>query len=122
ERGWMGRDEARERVRASLEFFAERAHHEHGWFYHWMHWRTGERMWRSEISSIDTTLLLGGVLTARRYFRAGREVVRLATESYEGVAFQWMVNRRPHLLSHGWGPQDGVPEHHWGQCSAQIML
>src|SRR5262245_59936984 len=52
ERGWMGRDEARERVRASLEFFAERAHHERGWFYHWMHWRTGERMWRSEISSI----------------------------------------------------------------------
>src|SRR5215475_11359269 len=70
ERGWMGRDEAIERVRASLEFFAERAHHERGWFYHWMHWRTGERMWRSEISSIDTTLLLGGVLTARRYFRA----------------------------------------------------
>src|SRR5262245_5503592 len=32
ERGWMRRDEVRDRVRASLEFFAERAHQEHGWF------------------------------------------------------------------------------------------
>src|SRR5262245_27849305 len=101
ERGWTGRDEARERVRASLEFFAERAHHEHGWFYHWMNWRTGERMWRSEISSIDTTLLLGGVLTARQYFRGDREIVRLATKIFERVDFQWMLDGHPYLLSHG---------------------
>jgi len=122
ERGWMGRDEARERVRASLEFFAERAHHEHGWFYHWMHWRTGERMWRSEISSIDTTLLLGGVLTARRYFRADREIVRLATKIYERVDFQWMLNGHPHLLSHGWRPEDGFIKHRWENYSEQMML
>lgn len=122
ERGWMGRDEARARVRASLEFFAERAHHEHGWFYHWMHWRTGERMWRSEISSIDTTLLLGGVLTARQYFRGDAEIVRLATKIYERVDFQWMLNGHAHLLSHGWRPEDGFIKYRWENYSEQAML
>jgi hypothetical protein len=122
ERGWMGRDEVREKVRASLEFFADRAHHEHGWFYHWMHWRTGERMWRSEISSIDTTLLLGGVLTARQYFRGDREIVRLATKIYERIDFQWMLNGHPRLLSHGWRPEDGFIKHRWENYSEQAML
>jgi hypothetical protein len=40
ERRWVSRREARDRVLATLRFFAERAHHEHGWFYHWMHWQT----------------------------------------------------------------------------------
>ncbi|HKQ77239.1 MAG TPA: glucoamylase family protein [Blastocatellia bacterium] len=122
ERGWMRRDEVRDRVRASLEFFAERAHQEHGWFYHWMHWRTGERMWGSEISSIDTTLLLGGVLTARQYFRGDREIVRLATKIFERIDFQWMLNGHPHLLSHGWRPEDGFIKHRWKNYSEQAML
>ena len=64
ERGWIKDSEARERVRATLNFFARRAEHKNGWFYHWMDLKTGERRWTSEISSIDTALLLAGVLTA----------------------------------------------------------
>src|SRR2546423_863515 len=43
ERGWVKRDAARERVRTTLRFFADRALQEHGWFYHWIDQNTGAR-------------------------------------------------------------------------------
>lgn len=122
ERRWIDPKQARERVRATLKFFAEQAHHKHGWFYHWMNSRTGAREWRSEISSIDTALLLGGVLTARQYFRNDKEIVRLATKIYERIDFQWMLNGDPHLLSHGWRPEDGFIKHRWGNYSEHASL
>lgn len=122
ERGWVTRAEARERVRATLRFFAERAHQERGWFYHWMDLRTGERAWRSEISSIDTALLLGGVLTARQYFRDDAEIVRFATRIYERLDYQWMLNGHPSLLSHGWYPERGFIPNRWRDYSEQLIL
>ena len=122
ERGWVTPAEARERVRTTLRFFAERAYHNHGWFYHWMNLRTGERAWRSEVSSIDTALLLGGVLTARQCFRGDPEIVRLATRIYERVDFRWMLNGHPTFLSHGWYPERGFIPHRWRDYSEQMML
>jgi hypothetical protein len=122
ERNWIKPEEARERVRATLRFFADSATHKEGWFYHWMDSRTGERVWRSEISSIDTTLLLGGVLTARAYFRNDPEIVRLATKIYERIDFRWMLNGHPQLLSHGWRPEDGFIKHRWADYSENAML
>lgn len=122
ERNWITKDEARERVRATLRFFAERAPREHGWFYHWMDVSTGERRWNSELSSIDTALLLGGVLTARQYFDKDREIVRLATLIYERVDFQWMLNGDPAILSHGWRPETGFINNRWGDYSEDKIL
>src|SRR5580704_18824225 len=67
EHGWIPRDQAAERIRTTLQFFATRAFHEHGWFYHWMQVSNGERQWDSEVSSVDTAFFLGGGLTADRY-------------------------------------------------------
>jgi hypothetical protein len=122
ERGWISRSEAVERVRTTLRFFAERAEHKHGWFYHWMDQRSGERRWKSEISSIDTALLLGGVLTVRQYFRNDPEIVRLATLIYERVDFPWMLNGHPTLLSHGWRPETGFLKPRWDAYSEHTML
>ncbi len=122
ERRWIDPKQARERARATLKFFAEQAHHEHGWFYHWMNSRTGAREWRSEISSIDTALLLGGVLTTRQYFGNDKEIVRLATKIYERIDFQWMLNGDKHLLSHGWRPEDGFIKHRWSDYSENASL
>ncbi|MGI9105422.1 MAG: glucoamylase family protein [Pyrinomonadaceae bacterium] len=122
ERGWIEPHEARERVRRTLRFFATRAFHKHGWFYHWMDMRTGERVWNSEISSIDTALLLGGVLTARQKFRADPEIVRLATRIYERVDFPWMLNDHPTLLSHGWRPESGFIKYRWNAYSEHSIL
>jgi hypothetical protein len=121
-RRWVNPADARARVHATLKFFAERATHEHGWFYHWLDRMTGERRWQSEISSIDTALLLGGVLTARQYFRNDAEIVRLATQIYDRVDFPWMLNNHPTLLSHGWKPEDGFLKSRWDTYSEHTIL
>ena len=122
EHRWIDRTEARERVRSTLRFFAERATHEHGWFYHWLDSVTGERRWNSEISSIDTALLLGGILTARQYFHKDAEINRLATLIYERVDFAWMLNGHPALLSHGWKPESGFLKPLWDSYSEDKIL
>ncbi|HEV2915138.1 MAG TPA: glucoamylase family protein [Pyrinomonadaceae bacterium] len=122
ERGWMTRADARERVLTTLRFYAERADQVHGWFYHWMDKTTGERRWKSEISSIDTALLLGGVLTVRQYFKRDAEIVRLATMIYERVDFPWMLNGHPTLLSHGWRPETGFLKPRWDAYSEHAIL
>ena len=122
ERGWIPRTEARESVRKTLRFFAERAPQEHGWFLHWMDKATGERRWRSEYSSIDTALLLGGVLTTRQYFRADAEIKRLATLIYERVDFKWMLAGHPTLISHGWKPETGFLKPRWDTYSEHLIL
>lgn len=122
ERGWMKRDEARRRARSSLRFFAEEAPREHGWFYHWMNWKTGERVWKSELSSIDTALLLGGILTARQYFHNDAEIDKRATEIYERIDFRWMLNGDPHLLSMGWHPETGFIKSRWANYSENTGL
>jgi hypothetical protein len=121
-RGWIKRGEARARVLTTLRFFAERAPQEHGWFLHWMDKETGERRWQSEYSSIDTALLLAGVLTARQYFRDDAEIVRLATLIYERVDFGWMLAGDPVLLSHGWRPETGFIKSRWDTYSEHLIL
>ena len=122
ERGWVSRKRARRLVFNSLTFFADRAYQDHGWFWHWMDWRTGERVWKSEVSSIDTALLLGGVLTCRQYFHHDKEIVRLATKIYERVDFAWMLNGHPHLLSHGLREETGFIKYRWENYSENAGL
>src|SRR2546425_6433825 len=85
ERRWVDPIAARERVRITLRFFSEHASQEHGWFYHWLDANTGERKWKSEVSSIDTALLIAGMLTAKQYFHDDAEILRLATKIYERI-------------------------------------
>ena len=122
ERGWVDRTKARERTRNTLRFFATRAYEQHGWFYHWLDIKTGQRRWNSEVSSIDTALLLGGVLTARQYFRDDPEISQLATKIYERIDFRWMLNRDPFLLSHGWKPETGFLRARWDTYSEDLIL
>ena len=121
DRGWIERAKAVERTRNTLRFFADRAYQQHGWFYHWLDIKSGERRWNSEVSSIDTALLLGGVLTARQYFR-DPEIRRLATRIYERVDFQWMLNGHALLLSHGWKPETGFLRARWDTFSEDLIL
>jgi len=122
ERGWADRTAIRERVLTTLRFYAEQSPHEHGWFYHFVDRQTGERRWRSEISTIDTALLLGGVLTARQYFHRDSEIVRLATLIYERVDFPWMLANDSLLISMGWRPETGFIKSKWSHYSEHTIL
>lgn len=122
ERGWVNRKELRERVRKTLSFFAHRAEQEHGWFFHWMDANTGERRWSSEVSSIDTALLIAGMLTAKQYFRDDDEIARLATTIYQRIDFPWMLNGHPTLLAMGWRPESGFIKSRWDDYSEHLIL
>ncbi len=129
ERGWITRMEARERIRTSLRFLARQAPHEKGWFYHWMHLKTGERAGAfsthgglSEISTIDSTFLIGGVLAVREYFADDAEIVGFANEIYERVDFQWMLDPKTNILLHGWTPERGFIRDMWNEYSEASLL
>jgi hypothetical protein len=116
------RSRALERARNTLRFFDARAFNQRGWFYHWMDARTGARRWNSEVSSIDTALLLAGVLTVRQCFRDDREIVNLAGRIYRRVDYRWMLNGHPLLLSHGWKPESGFLKARWDTYSEDTIL
>ena len=122
DRNWIPRNDALDRARNTLRFFDARAFQQRGWFYHWLDSRTGERRWNSEVSSIDTALLLAGVLTARQCFASDAEIVRRATNIYERVDFRWMLNGHPLLLSHGWKPETGFLKPRWDTYSEDTIL
>jgi hypothetical protein len=104
-RRWVTRDQAYGRVLATLRFLHDRMPHERGFFYHFVDIRTGRRVWDCELSSIDTALLMCGVLTARQHF-AGTEIETLATRLYERVEWPWMLDGQE-TLSMGWKPEAG---------------
>jgi hypothetical protein len=115
ERGWVSRDSARARVLTTLRFFwtapqgAERTDvtGHHGFFYHFLDMQTGRRFQRVELSTIDTALLLGGMLTCRQYFDrddpADREVRALADSIYARVDWKWAMDGGP-TVTMGWRP------------------
>jgi hypothetical protein len=129
ERGWVKAEAARARITNCLRFFLDHAPREHGWFYHWMNVKTGERTGvlqssekKSELSSIDTALLMGGIFTARGYFAKDPTIQKLATQIYERMDFQWMLNGDPLLLSHGWNPEDGFLKARWARYSEFTII
>src|SRR5215471_15157341 len=89
-RGYRRSAEIADRARNTLRFIANDLHNEHGFFFHFIHMETGERWEKNELSSIDTSLLLCGVLTARQYF-ADQEIKDLATKIYRRVDWPWML-------------------------------
>ena len=126
ERGWISRDAAAARATTTLTFFRNRAQQEHGWFYHFMDVHTGKRAWTSEISSIDTALLLAGALLAGHTL-GGTAVPSLADEIYRRVDFPWMLTDngdKPNsrLLCHGWKPESGFIPYRWDSYSELMIL
>jgi hypothetical protein len=122
ERHWLTVQAARERISTTLRFFAQNAPQEHGWFYHFLDPRSGKRMWNSEVSSIDSALLLGGILVARQAFADDGEIPSLATLIYDRVDFPWMLNKSPALLDQGWTPESGFFPFRWDTYSEETLL
>jgi hypothetical protein len=121
DRGWIREAEAIERARITLRFFFEHATQERGWFYHFMDATTGQRAYHSEVSSIDTALLLAGILTVGERFQ-DPEVSSLAAQIYDRVDFKWMLDGDSNLLSHGWTPETGFLKYRWDRfCELPLL-
>lgn len=121
DRNWIHEAEAIERARKTLRFFNDHAAHERGWFYHFMNASTGERAYQCEVSSIDTALLLAGIVTAGERFR-DPEISSLAAAIYDRVDFKWMLDGDSNLLSHGWTPEAGFLKFRWDRfCELPLL-
>ena len=133
ERGWITRDQALERTLATLRFFdtapqgeakAGMAGHR-GFFYHFLDMESGARFKDTELSSVDTTLLLGGVLFAQSYFdRADpreAEVRALAERIYRRVEWDWMQPRPP-KIGMGWKPESGMLAYDWNGYNEALLV
>ena len=121
-REWRASAEIQERVRGTLRYLAYSQEHVRGWFYHFVDTHTGERVWKSELSTIDTALLLAGVLTAQQCFSHDAEIVRIAQEIYERVDFPWMLDPATNCLRMGWKPESGFLRALWREYRENMIL
>jgi hypothetical protein len=108
------------RARATLDWLAHHQPQEHGFFYHFFDVRSGERIWNCELSSIDTAILLCGVLTCRQHFD-DPEVRRLAGLIFDRADWDWMRNGRD-ALCHGWKPESGFLRNYWDHYCELMMI
>ena len=107
ERGWIGRNEGAARAQTTLDFLLTMPN-QHGWLHHFVDKRDGKTVWNSEISTIDTALLICGALVCGQSFAETHpQITQSANQLYERIDWQWMLTNggaQPEKLwlSHGW--------------------
>ncbi|TAM33477.1 MAG: hypothetical protein EPN68_01440 [Rhodanobacter sp.] len=132
ERGWMSRADALQRSLVTLRFFRNSdqsgkpdATGYKGFYYHFLDMDHGTRVWSSELSMIDTALLIAGMLVARTYFDADspkeKEVRDLADALYRRVDWRWAQDGGP-TIRQGWKPECGFLHYGWEGYSEAILL
>ena len=131
-RGFISRADAAARTLATLRFFWTAPHGPEpdatgykGFYYHFLDMRNGRRAWKCELSTVDTALLLAGVLAAGAFFReddeAEAEIRRLADALYRRTDWRWAQNGGA-MVTHGWRPEKGFLRYHWQGYDEALIL
>jgi hypothetical protein len=130
ERGWLSRAEAAQRAGVTLRFFLQsvqadtpNATGHKGFYYHFLDMHSGQRAWNCELSLIDTTLLMAGVLSVGLYFDRPQEaVIRADAEAlFRRVDWQWAQANSP-TLSQGWLPEGGFLHYGWEGYNESLLI
>jgi len=131
EHGLISRQQARERVHRTLRYLLGLPQGVHpdscsgyrGFFYHFLDMRTGLRTWRCELSTMDTALLMAGVLFCQSYFEAPSEqaVRDLADSLYLRVQWDWAMAGKPGIAL-GWTPERGFDPNYWQGYNEAMIL
>jgi hypothetical protein len=119
-RGFIPHNEARLRVVNTLLYLWKKLPTHRGFFYHFADINTGERIWDSEISSVDTAILLCGILTCREHFR-DRGITGLSNAIFNRVDWTWLSEDTT-LLPMGWTPEFGFLSSKWDFYSELMMM
>ena len=122
--GWITRTQAAARVATTLSTFLNGPQGPatsgtigyKGWFYHFLDMNTALRSPNSELSSIDTALLLGGILYAKQYFNQSNpneiSIRTMADAIFNRVDWNWMA-QGTNVVSMGWFPNSGFLSANW---------
>ena len=123
QRGYQPHATILSRVQTTLNFLANTLQPMgmNGFFYHFVDMTSGTRAFNSEVSSIDTAILLCGVLMCRQYFSQDVQIPAVASQIYSNVNFNWMLNGGQ-TLSMGWKPESGFLAARWDHYSELMML
>src|SRR5262249_5638367 len=132
EHGQIARAEAAARVLTTLRFFwtsqqgpEPNATGYKGFYYHFLDMETGRRVWNCELSTVDTALLLTGMLAAAAYFdqdtKEEREARTLADALYRRADWRWAQNGGP-TVTHGWKPESGFLPYRWEGYDEALVL
>lgn len=129
--GWITRADAAQRTLKVLRFFSHSVQSDapdatgyQGFYYHFLDMKTGKRVWRCELSPIDTALLLAGMLVAGVYYDGGgdeAEIRGLVDTLYGRVDWNWMENGTG-TVAQGWKPECTFLNYGWeGYNEATIL-
>jgi hypothetical protein len=132
ERGLITRAEAAERTLTTLRFFRQSrqgaepdATGYKGFYYHFLDMQTGARASQCELSTVDSALLIAGMLAAAEYFGDGapaeREIRELAHELYARVDWRWAQDGGA-TVTHGWKPESGFLRYRWEGYDEALVL
>lgn len=137
---WISRDAAKERVLATVRTFwrgrqgaqAEGMTGYKGFFYHFIDLKTGARFWNCELSSVDTGLLLLGMLDVKAYFNSDecgeREIRSYVDSIYQRIDWKWIsqpdkdLGKDGSTIGNGWFPEKGFIRWSWQGYNEGIFL
>jgi hypothetical protein len=134
ESGWVSRTQAVERTLTTLKFFRDAPTGPQrsgvagykGFYYHFIDMDSGKRVnsW-VELSSVDTSLLMMGVLFAQSYYDRDdpreQQIREIAEQLYRRVDWNWMQPRPP-LVAMGWHPETGFTNSDWRGFNEAMLL
>lgn len=132
ERGWVARSDAAAQTLRTLRFFRSSQQGENpsatgykGFYYHFLDLLSGKRVRQSELSLIDSALLLAGILTAQTYFYgtadAEKEIREIADALYRRMDWRWAQNGGS-TVALGWKPECGFLHYGWEGYSEATIL
>lgn len=132
ERGFMRRSAALRRTLAAVRFFSDSPQGpepgstgHRGFYYHFLDMEGGRRAWECELSTMDTGLLLLGMLAAAEYFSGDGSLERELRERVGGILrrvdWRWACNGGL-TLTHGHRPGRGFLRNRWRGYSEALPL
>ncbi len=117
-KGYITEQEGYERVSQTLDTLLA-MDREEGFYYHFVDIESGKRAWESEVSSIDTSILMMGVLSVGEYF--GGEIGEKAYQIYDTVNWPWFLDDNRQMFYMAYRPEKGF-EGHWDFYAEQLMM
>ncbi|MCB9438497.1 MAG: hypothetical protein H6673_16115 [Anaerolineales bacterium] len=121
DRGWITYDQGYERAMTTINSFLDGyVPGQNGFYFHFISMETGERVWSSEVSSIDTTLLLAGAIVVHEYFK-GTELGDKAAQLYQQADWAWMMSN-DNMVVMGWKPDIGFLSQAWDHFDESVLL
>ena len=132
ERGFITRADAIQKTLTTLRFFHnsvqstdQDATGYKGFYYHFLDMKSGKRVGKCELSTVDTAFLLMGMLTAAAYFlddtADALDIRVLADELYQRADWNWAQNGGA-TVSMGWNPESGFLPYRWQGYDEALFL